>query len=192
MVNKPLVGTFGSGDLSTSSPPLVGILMGSDSDLSVMSEAAKVLSEFGIGSEVHTLSAHRTPEAVVEYVKASEASGYKVFICGAGGAAHLAGVVAAHTALPVIGVPIMNKTTAGVDALFATAQMPPGVPVATVAINGAKNAGILAAQIIATSDNTLQSKVFEYKKRMAADVLKKNGELQDKGFRKYLEDHGLI
>ncbi|OGG76940.1 5-(carboxyamino)imidazole ribonucleotide mutase [Candidatus Kaiserbacteria bacterium RIFCSPLOWO2_01_FULL_54_24] len=171
---------------------LVGILMGSDSDLPVMQEAAKILEEFGIGSEVHTLSAHRTPEAVVEYVKKSEADGYKVFICGAGGAAHLAGVVAAHTVLPVIGVPIMNKTTAGVDALFATVQMPPGIPVATVAINGAKNAGILAAQIIATSDKTLQSKVFEYKKRMEADVLKKDSELQEKGFKKYLEEKGLI
>ena len=171
---------------------LVGILMGSDSDLPVMQEAAKILEEFGIGSEVHTLSAHRRPEAVVEYVKKSEADGYKVFICGAGGAAHLAGVVAAHTVLPVIGVPIMNKTTAGVDALFATVQMPPGIPVATVAINGAKNAGILAAQIIATSDKTLQSKVFEYKKRMEADVLKKDSELQEKGFKKYLEEKGLI
>ena len=166
--------------------------MGSDSDLPVMQEAAKILEEFGIGSGVHTLSAHRTPEAVVEYVKKSEADGYKVFICGAGGAAHLAGVVAAHTVLPVIGVPIMNKTTAGVDALFATVQMPPGIPVATVAINGAKNAGILAAQIIATSDKTLQSKVFEYKKRMEADVLKKDSELQEKGFKKYLEEKGLI
>ena len=110
--------------------------MGSDSDLPVMQDAAKVLEELGIASEVHTLSAHRTPDAVVEYVTKSEAGGYKVFICGAGGAAHLAGVVAAHTALPVIGVPIMNKTAAGVDALFSTVQMPPGIPVATVAING--------------------------------------------------------
>lgn len=192
MANKPLVGTFGSGDLSTSSPPLVGILMGSDSDLPVMQDAAKVLEEFGIGSEVHTLSAHRTPEAVVEYIEKSEKSGYKVFICGAGGAAHLAGVVAAHTALPVIGVPIMNKAAAGVDALFATVQMPPGIPVATVAINGAKNAGILAAQILATSDVTLQSKVTEYKKKMGVEIVKKDAELQEKGFKKYLEDKGLV
>ncbi|HEY4520941.1 MAG TPA: 5-(carboxyamino)imidazole ribonucleotide mutase, partial [Candidatus Paceibacterota bacterium] len=126
---------------------LVGILMGSDSDLSVMKDAAEILEkEFGIGSEVHTLSAHRTPEAVVNYVADAEKRGLKVFICGAGGAAHLAGVVAAHTPLPVVGIPIMNKTTGGIDALFSTAQMPPGIPVATVAINGAKNAGILAAQ----------------------------------------------
>ena len=172
--------------------PLVGIIMGSDSDLAVMSEAAKVLQELGIGSEVHTLSAHRTPEAVVEYVKKSEAEGYKVFICGAGGAAHLAGVVAAHTALPVIGVPIMNKATAGVDALFSTVQMPPGIPVATVAINGAKNAGILAAQIIgAGASNDLQN-VRMFKERMAKDITAKDAKLQEKGFKKYLEDQGLI
>ena len=166
--------------------------MGSDSDLSVMSEAAKVLEELGIGSEVHTLSAHRTPEAVVEYVEKSEAEGYKVFICGAGGAAHLAGVVAAHTALPVIGVPIMNKTTAGVDALFATVQMPPGIPVATVAINGAKNAGILAAQIIGTGDSNVLQNVRTFKERMAKDITAKDAKLQEKGFKKYLEDQGLI
>jgi 5-(carboxyamino)imidazole ribonucleotide mutase len=166
--------------------------MGSDSDLPVMQEAAKVLEEFGIGSEVHTLSAHRTPEAVVEYVTKSEAEGYKVFICGAGGAAHLAGVVAAHTALPVIGVPVMNKTAAGVDALFATVQMPPGIPVATVAINGAKNAGILAAQIIGASDTDVRAKVVAYKEKMAKDITAKDAELQEKGFKKYLEDKGLI
>jgi 5-(carboxyamino)imidazole ribonucleotide mutase len=172
--------------------PLVGILMGSDSDLPVMQDAAKVLEEFGIGSEVHTLSAHRTPEAVVEYVAKSEAGGYKVFICGAGGAAHLAGVVAAHTALPVIGVPIMNKTAAGVDALFSTVQMPPGIPVATVAINGAKNAGILAAQIIGAGDMSVRAKVSAYKEKMAKDIKTKDDELQEKGFKKYLEDKGLV
>jgi len=166
--------------------------MGSDSDLAVMSEAAKVLEEFGIGSEVHTLSAHRTPEAVVAYVQKSEAGGYKAFICGAGGAAHLAGVVAAHTALPVIGVPVMNKTTAGVDALFSTVQMPPGIPVATVAINGAKNAGILAAQIIGLGDSDILKKVRMYKEKMAKDITAKDTELQEKGFRKYLEDKGLV
>lgn len=173
--------------------PLVGIIMGSDSDLPVMKNAAEVLEkEFGIGSEVHTLSAHRTPEAVVEYVKKSEEAGYKAFICGAGGAAHLAGVVAAHTALPVIGVPIMNKTAAGVDALFSTAQMPPGIPVATVAINGAKNAGILAAQIIGAGDPAVRANVKAYKQKMAKDIVAKDTELQEKGFKKYLEDKGLI
>lgn len=172
---------------------LVGILMGSDSDLSVMKDAAEILEkEFGIGSEVHTLSAHRTPEAVVDYVARAEKRGFKVFICGAGGAAHLAGVVAAHTALPVVGVPMMNKATGGIDALFSTAQMPSGIPVGTVAINGAKNAGILAAQIIGAGDEGIRTKVAEYKKRMASDIVKKDSELQEKGFAKYLHEHGLI
>ncbi|RJQ34040.1 5-(carboxyamino)imidazole ribonucleotide mutase [Candidatus Parcubacteria bacterium] len=174
--------------------PQVGILMGSDSDLSVMQEAAKVLEEFGIGSEVHTLSAHRTPEAVVEYVTKSEASGYKVFICGAGGAAHLAGVVAAHTALPVVGVPLLSSKmgAAGVDALFSTVQMPPGIPVATVGIGAAKNAGILAAQIIGAGDSTVKAKVTAYKEKMAKDIKAKDNELQEKGFTKYLEEKGLL
>ena len=169
--------------------------MGSDSDLAVMKDAAEVLEkEFGIASEVHTLSAHRTPEVVVEYVTKSEAAGYKAFICGAGGAAHLAGVVAAHTALPVIGVPLTSKTMGaqGMDALYSTVQMPPGIPVATVAINGAKNAGILAAQIIGTGDESIREKVRAYKAKMAKDIVTKDTELQEKGFKKYLEDHGLI
>lgn len=171
---------------------LVAILMGSDSDLPVMQDAAKVLEEFGIGCEVHTLSAHRTPEAVVEFVRKSEEAGYKAFICGAGGAAHLAGVVAAHTTLPVIGVPIMNKAMAGIDALFSTVQMPPGIPVATVAINGAKNAGILAAQIIGAGSEEVRAKVTAYKEQMAKDIEAKDATLQEKGFRKYLEEKGLI
>lgn len=168
--------------------------MGSDSDFPVMQDAAKVLEDFGIGCEVHTLSAHRAPEAVVGYVSKSEAAGYKVFICGAGGAAHLAGVVAAHTALPVIGVPLMSSKmgAAGIDSLFSTVQMPPGIPVATVAINGAKNAGILAAQIIGTGDESVRTKVLAYKARIAKDITAKDAELQEKGFRKYLEDKGLI
>lgn len=174
--------------------PLVGILMGSDSDLFIMKEAAEVLEQLGVDSEVHTLSAHRTPEAVVEYVTKSEASGYKAFICGAGGAAHLAGVVAAHTALPVIGVPMMSSKmgAAGVDALFSTVQMPPGIPVATVGINGAKNAGILAAQIIGAGDDVIRKNVTAYKEKMAKDIVTKDTELQEKGFKKYLEDKGLV
>ena len=167
--------------------------MGSDSDLSVMKEAAEVLDkEFGIGSEVHTLSAHRTPEAVVKYVADAEKRGFKVFICGAGGAAHLAGVVAAHTPLPVIGVPMMNKTMGGLDALLSTAQMPPGIPVGTVAINGAKNAGILAAQIIGAGDEAVRTKVVAYKEKMAKNIVDKDKELQEKGYSTYLKDHGLI
>jgi len=174
--------------------PLVGILMGSDSDLSIMQEAAKVLEEFGIGSEVHTLSAHRTPEAVVSYVEKSQEAGYKAFICGAGGAAHLAGVVAAHSSLPVIGVPIANAKMGigGADALYSTVQMPPGIPVATVAVNGAKNAGILAAQIIGAGDDAVRAKVVAYKEKMARDIQKKDAELQEKGVKKYLEEKGLI
>ncbi|TSC85550.1 MAG: phosphoribosylaminoimidazole carboxylase, PurE protein [Parcubacteria group bacterium Gr01-1014_8] len=172
----------------------VGILMGSDSDLPVMKDAAEVLEQLGVASEVHTLSAHRTPESVVEYVQKSEAAGYKVFICGAGGAAHLAGVVAAHTALPVIGVPLMSAKmgAAGLDALFATVQMPPGIPVATVGINGAKNAGILAAQIIGAGDETIRKNVIAYKEKMAKDIVAKDEKLQEMGFKKYLEDAGLI
>lgn len=168
--------------------------MGSDSDLPIMQDAAKALAEFGIDSEVHTLSAHRTPAAVVGYVQKSEASGYKAFICGAGGAAHLAGVVAAHTALPVIGVPIANAKMGigGNDALYSTVQMPPGIPVATVAVNGAKNAGILAAQIIGASDDSVRAKVVAYKEKMAKDIQAKDAELQEKGVKKYLEDKGLV
>ena len=168
--------------------------MGSDSDLSVMKEAAEVLEQLGVGSEVHTLSAHRTPGVVVEYVTKSEKDGYKVFICGAGGAAHLAGVVAAHTALPVIGVPLMSAKmgAAGVDSLFSTVQMPPGIPVATVGINGAKNAGILAAQVIGAGDEEIRKNVVAYKEKMAKDIVAKDQELQEKGFKKYLEDAGLV
>src|SRR3990167_9579702 len=174
--------------------PIIGILMGSDSDLPVMQEAAKVLEEFGIGSEVHTLSAHRTPEAVVEYVTKSEAGGYKVFFGGAGGAAHLAGVVAAHTALPVIGVPLLSRKmgAAGIDSLFSTVQMPPGIPVATVGIGGAKNAGILAAQIIGAGHSNILENVRIYKEKMAKDIVAKHTELQEKGFQKYLQDHDLL
>lgn len=167
-------------------------MMGSDSDLPIMRDAAKVLAELGVEYEIHVLSAHRTPEATVEYVKEAEAKGIRVFICSAGMAAHLAGVVAAHTALPVIGVPIASKNTAGVDSLFSTVQMPPGVPVATVAIGGAKNAGILAAQIIGAGDSNILQNVRMFKEKMAKDTSIKDTELQKRGFKKYLEDKGLI
>ena len=172
--------------------PQVGILMGSDSDLPVMQDAAKALENFGIGYEIHVMSVHRTPEAVVEYVESAEGKGYKVLIASAGMAAHLAGVVAGHTPLPVIGVPLAAKTTGGIDALFATVQMPPGVPVATVAINGGKNAGILAAQIIGAGDAGVRAKVAEYKKKMAGEVMMKDEKLQAGGFKKYMEENGLI
>ena len=146
---------------------LVGIVMGSDSDLPVMEKAGTVLDRFGIEFEIEVMSAHRKPERVSEYATSAQDRGLKVIIAGAGLAAHLPGVVAAHTALPVIGVPLYQEGLAGADALYAIVQMPPGVPVATVAIGGAKNAGVLAAQIIATGDKALTDKLKEYKKELA-------------------------
>ncbi len=172
--------------------PHVGIIMGSDSDLPVMQEAAKILEELGVSHEVSVVSAHRTPDKMVEYAKSAETRGIKVIIAGAGGAAHLPGMVASFTAIPVIGVPIMTKTMAGVDSLFSIAQMPPGIPVAAVAINGAKNAGILAAQIIGAGDDTVRSKVAAYKEGMAKDIAARDAALQEKGFTNYLKEKGLI
>lgn len=166
--------------------------MGSDSDLPLMQEAAKVLQEFKIPVEVTALSAHRAPEAVANYSKTAAKRGLRVIIAGAGVAAHLPGVIAAFTPLPVIGVPIKSSATAGVDSLFAIAQMPPGVPVATVAINGAKNAGILAVQIIAAGDKKLQAKMLKYKADMNTAVLAKAKKLEKAGFEKYLKESGLL
>jgi 5-(carboxyamino)imidazole ribonucleotide mutase len=159
--------------------PLVGILMGSDSDLGVMQEAAKVLKEFGVGYEITVCSAHRTPDRAHQYAATAHARGLKVIIAGAGGAAHLAGVIAASTVLPVIGVPIHSKLD-GLDSLLSTLQMPSGIPVATVAIDGAKNAGILAVEILATSDDGLTKKLVEYKKKMADAVDMKAKNLKKK------------
>ena len=170
----------------------VGIIMGSDSDLTVMKAAADILDEFGIVSEVTVLSAHRAPEEVAKYAKTAEEKGLKVIIAGAGLAAHLPGGIASFTPLPVIGVPIKSSATAGIDSLFSIAQMPPGVPVATVAINGAKNAGILAAQIIGTGYSNVLQNVRTFKEQMAKDIEAKDAKLQEKGFKKYLEDQGLI
>ncbi len=171
----------------------VGIIMGSDSDLKVMKDAAEVLeSEFGIASDVTALSAHRAPEHVAEYGKTAHEKGYKVIIAGAGVAAHLPGVLAAFTPLPVIGVPIKSTTSGGIDSLFAIAQMPPGVPVACVAINGAKNAGILAAEIIGAGDAAVLQKVLDYKMKMEGDVVAKAQKIEERGFKKYMEENGLI
>jgi 5-(carboxyamino)imidazole ribonucleotide mutase len=164
--------------------PVVGIIMGSDSDLPVMEEAATILDEFGIAFESTIVSAHRTPKRLTDYADAAHERGLKVIIAGAGGAAHLPGMVAAHTTLPVIGVPIMTKTMSGIDSLLSIAQMPPGVPVATVAVNGAKNAGILAAEILGIADPKLQAKVAAYKKRMEKSVLAKAKKLEKAGYRK--------
>ncbi len=143
------------------------IISASESDLSVMNNAGKILEEFGVEYEMVVSSAHRTPERTVDLVKKFHNGGGKVIIAGAGLAAHLAGAVAARFPLPVIGVPLSSGVLEGTDALLATMQMPPGVPVATVAINGAKNAGILAVQILATSDSNLEEKLIEYKQKLA-------------------------
>lgn len=171
------------------SKPQVGIIMGSDSDLTVMKAAAEVLEELGIAASVTALSAHRAPTAVADYAKTAEKKGLKVIIAGAGLAAHLPGVLAAFTPLPVIGVPIKSSATAGIDSLFAIAQMPPGVPVATVAINGAKNAGILAAQMIGTGDKAVLKRIVAYKKKMEKEVLAKAQKIQTNGFKKYMEEN---
>lgn len=158
--------------------PMVGILMGSDSDWPTMKQAAEALAEFGIASEARVISAHRDPHGLEEYAGSAIKRGLKAIIAGAGGAAHLPGVTAAFTTLPVIGVPIESKALKGLDSLLAIVQMPSGVPVATVAIGGARNAGLLAAQIIATSDAGLQSKLMAFKERLCAESRAKNDALQ--------------
>ncbi len=152
----------------------VAILMGSDSDYPVMQKTEEVLKEFKISYVTRVLSAHRTPKQTIQFISSSEKKGVKVFIAGAGGAAHLAGVVAAHTVKPVIGVPIMSKTMNGLDSLLSTVQMPPGVPVATVAIDGSKNAALLAIQILAVTDKGISKRFSIYKKRLEKEVLKKD------------------
>ena len=154
----------------------VAIIMGSDSDMPVMSEAAKALDENGVLYDLKILSAHRSPDDVARFAKSARSKGFKVVIAGAGGAAHLAGVVASHTTLPVIGVPMETKELKGIDSLFSTVQMPSGVPVATVTIGrtGAKNAGILAIQILSLSDKRLEKRLSLFKKELVAGVRSKN------------------
>lgn len=156
----------------------VGIIMGSDSDLAVMKEAADILDYFGIKYEIKIVSAHRTPKYMADYASNAHTRGLKVIIAGAGGAAHLPGMTAAHTPLPVIGVPVKSRSLDGLDSLLSVVQMPGGVPVATVAINQAKNAGILALQILATSDETLMNKMIDYKKSLEKESLSKNEKLK--------------
>lgn len=158
----------------------VAILMGSDSDFGVMSKAVSVLKEFGIPVEVHVYSAHRTPEKVAEFATNAKDNGFGVIIAGAGMAAALAGVVAGHTTLPVIGVPLKSNVLEGVDALLSTVMMPSGIPVATVAIDGSKNAAYLAVQILAISDEELAKKVLENRQKQSAAVLVKDQEIQEK------------
>lgn len=153
--------------------PLVGIIMGSDSDLPAMRPAAEILGRLGVAYELTIVSAHRTPERMYEYAKGAKARGLKVVIAGAGGAAHLPGMVSALTTLPVVGVPVRSKTLDGLDSLLSIAQMPGGVPVATVAIDGGKNAGLLAARILACADEALAARLAAYARETEGEVLKK-------------------
>jgi 5-(carboxyamino)imidazole ribonucleotide mutase len=162
------------------SKPLVSIVMGSDTDLEVMSEAAKTLHSFGIPHEMDVTSAHRSPARTSQFARAAAGRGIKVIIAGAGGAAHLAGVIAAETTLPVIGVPIPSSSLQGMDSLLATVQMPAGIPVATLAIGkaGATNAGILAAQILALSDEKIAEKMQQHKQKLVKSVEEKSAKLK--------------
>lgn len=163
----------------------VGIVMGSDSDLPVMSKAAQMLEKFGIDYEMTVISAHRMPDIFFEYAKSAEEKGFKVIIAGAGGAAHLPGMAAAIFPMPVIGVPIHTKALGGVDSLYSIVQMPSGIPVATVAIDGAANAGILAAKILATSDGELLAKLKAYKEELKEGVVAKKERLEKVGYKEY-------
>jgi len=166
--------------------PLVGIIMGSDSDLPVMQDAAKILEEFGVAYEITVVSAHRTPDTLVAYSNSALKRGLKVIIAGAGGAAHLPGMTASMSVLPIIGVPVKSKNMDGLDSLLSIAQMPPGVPVATVAVNGAKNAGLLAVQILGIENSELQKKMTNYKTQMSKEVKFKAKKLLKKGYQEYL------
>ena len=160
------------------SKPLVGIIMGSDSDLPTMEKAAEALREFSVPYEIKVVSAHRTPDDMARYGKSAARRGLKVIIAGAGGAAHLPGMTASHTVLPVIGVPVESKALKGLDSLLSIAQMPAGVPVATVAIGNGRNAGLLAVSILATSDHRLTAQLSAFKQRMAAESRLKNRRLK--------------
>lgn len=165
---------------------IVGIIMGSDSDLPVMQEAAKILDEFGVKYELTVVSAHRTPEKMYTYAKEAKSRGIEVIIAGAGGAAHLPGMVAALTSLPVIGVPVKSSNLNGLDSLLSIVQMPGGIPVATVAINGAKNAGLLAARIVANKYKEISDKLEIYIDKMEQEVEEKAIKLEDLGYKAYL------
>lgn len=163
----------------------IAIVMGSDSDLPVMKGAAEFLDEMGIEYFISVVSAHRTPDRLVEFSSSAADKGFKVIIAGAGGAAHLPGMIASHTHLPVIGVPVKSSNMSGIDSLYSIVQMPPGVPVATMAINGAKNAGILAASILGTSNEDIANKVKSFKASMKDTVLEKANRLEKQGHANY-------
>ncbi len=170
----------------TNGKPLVGIIMGSDSDLPTMKDAIAVCEEFGVPCEVAIVSAHRTPERMVKYAQEAHQRDLKVIIAGAGGAAHLPGMVAALTPLPVIGVPVSSRHLQGVDSLYSIVQMPAGIPVATVAIGNAKNAGLLAVQILASHQPELLEKVQQYRQNLAQSVINKQTQLDELGYQQYL------
>ncbi|AFZ20667.1 5-(carboxyamino)imidazole ribonucleotide mutase [Allocoleopsis franciscana] len=170
----------------TTDKPLVGIIMGSDSDLPTMQGAIAVCEEFSVPCEVAIVSAHRTPEQMVKYAQEAHQRGLKVIIAGAGGAAHLPGMVASLTPLPVIGVPVATRHLQGVDSLYSIVQMPAGIPVATVAIGNAKNAGLLAVQILASHQPELLEKVQQYRQNLAQSVLDKQAQLDELGYQQYL------
>jgi len=165
--------------------PVVSIIMGSDSDLPIMKDAAEILQQFGVSYECSIVSAHRTPERMFNFARNAANRGIKVIIAGAGGAAHLPGMVASITHLPVIGVPIKSKTLDGIDSLYSIVQMPSGVPVATVAINGGANAGILAAQIIGLGDEKVSNKLINYKENLTKVVEEKAKRLEEIGYQDY-------
>jgi len=170
----------------------VAIIMGSDSDLGVMREAADMLEYFDVPFELTVVSAHRTPDRLYDYANRAKERGIGVIIAGAGGAAHLPGMAASITTLPVIGVPIKSKSLSGVDSLYSIVQMPPGIPVATVAINGAKNAAILAVSILSVTDRLLADKLSRYKKELETMVIEKAEKLENIGYQKYLEETGNL
>lgn len=170
--------------------PQVGIIMGSDSDLPVMRAAAEVCEEFAVPYELTVISAHRTPDRALRYAREAAGRGLDVIIAGAGGAAHLPGVIAALTELPVIGVPILTASLSGADSLYSIVQMPPGVPVATVAINGARNAGLLAVQILGTGDRSLRERFAGFKEKQREAIEKKADKIEAVGFRDYMEQAG--
>ncbi|MCD8156844.1 MAG: 5-(carboxyamino)imidazole ribonucleotide mutase [Clostridiales bacterium] len=165
--------------------PKVGIVMGSDSDMPVMSKAAEILDQFGIDYEMRIISAHREPDIFFDYAKSAEERGYKVIIAGAGKAAHLPGMCAALFPMPVIGIPMKTSDLGGVDSLYSIVQMPSGIPVATVAINGGANAGILAAKILATGDPELLEKLKAYSEELKNQVVAKDEKLQETGWKDY-------
>ena len=171
----------------TAVKPLVGIVMGSDSDMPVMAKAADILEELSIPYEMTIISAHREPDVFFEYARTAEDKGFKVIIAGAGMAAHLPGMCAAIFPMPVIGIPMHTASLGGRDSLYSIVQMPSGIPVATVAINGGANAGLLAAKILAVSDSGILGRLKDYSAGLKAQVVAKDAKLQDIGYKKYLE-----